>query len=367
MTASSPRGLQIAAATGGATLTPEQKRFNRLIGQIGAARETLAAWQREIPRYHQAHLKRIEPLLVELRAGRRQAVLALDALLNEPGWSRTDRTTLSEALCERAAALIGGDDAALDAEMRALYAKHGEVDFDAAQRAASLAMKDAVEAMTGLDLGDDDGIASQDDLFERLQAQRDADAAAAAERRAAKKKTAAQRRRDEEAQEATQSVRQVFRQLASALHPDREADATLRDAKTVMMQRANQAYAAHDLLGLLELQLEIEIVDAGHLEGASVERLKRYNKVLTDQLADLKREIESVQYRFEGDFGVDIGRALDPGKLGLLADQGFRELTAVLAQQRHELARLADRTRAKAWLKEVRRSARRGGDDDFYF
>ncbi len=360
-----PRALQIAPSTGSAALTPEQKRFNRLIGQIGTARETLAVWQREIPLYHQAHMKRLEPLLVQLRALRRASVLALDALLNEPGWSRADQASLSETLCDRAAALIGGDDAALDAEMRALFAKHADIDFDTAQRDASLAMKDAMEAMTGLDLGDDDGIGSAHDVAERLRVRHEAEAAAAADRRATKKKSAAQRRNDDEAREATQSVRQVFRQLASALHPDRELDATLRDAKTAMMQRANQAYAANDLLALLELQLEIELVDTSHLAGASVERLGHYNKVLAEQLAELKRELASAQLRFEQDFGLDLGRAVDPRKLGVVVDQGFRELSAVLAHQRAELAALGDRRRAKPWLRELRRTARRVADDDF--
>lgn len=34
------------------------------------------------------------------------------------------------------------------------------------------------------------------------------------------------------------------------------------------MQNANQAYAAKDLLALLELQLQIEQIDAGHVASA---------------------------------------------------------------------------------------------------
>ncbi len=368
MPAAPSHGLQIAPGTGGAPATPDQKRFNRLVGRIAAARETLAAWQQQIPLYQQAHVKRLEPLRVALRAERRATVLALDALLNEPGWSRADVETLRETVRERAAELIGGDDPAVDTEMRALFEKHGDVDFETAQRESGLAMKDAVEAMTGVDLGDDDGIGSAADLFERLQAQRAAEADAAAAQRAAKRKTAAERRRDTEAAQATQSVRQVYRQLASALHPDRETDPARREAKNGMMQRANRAYDAGDLLGLLELQLETAQIDARHLEGAGTERLKHYNKVLAEQLAGLEREVEAVQWRFQADFGIDVDRTLDPKKLGVLVDQGWRELSAVLEAERHERRRLAQRAQVKAWLKELRRQARRGGlDDDLFF
>ncbi len=53
-----------------------------------------------------------------------------------------------------------------------------------------------------------------------------------------------EQRREAEAQQATQSVREVYRKLASALHPDRETDERQREAKTALMQRVNQACAS---------------------------------------------------------------------------------------------------------------------------
>ncbi len=43
------------------------------------------------------------------------------------------------------------------------------------------------------------------------------------------------------ARQASLSVREIFRKLASALHPDREADAAERERKTVLMKRVSQA------------------------------------------------------------------------------------------------------------------------------
>jgi curved DNA-binding protein CbpA len=42
-------------------------------------------------------------------------------------------------------------------------------------------------------------------------------------------------------------VREVFRKLASELHPDRETDPAEHARKTELMQRVNQAYKAGDL------------------------------------------------------------------------------------------------------------------------
>lgn len=87
-------------------------------------------------------------------------------------------------------------------------------------------------------------------------------------------------------------MREVYRKLASALHPGREPDERQREAKTALMQRVNQAYEANDLLVLLELQLQIEQIDASQIANASEQRLKHYNKVLSDQLTELKLELD---------------------------------------------------------------------------
>jgi len=67
--------------------------------------------------------------------------------------------------------------------------------------------------------------------------------------------------RDQAAQGGTRAVREVFRKLASELHPDRETDPAEHARKTELMQRVNQTYKAGDLLALLELQLSIEQID----------------------------------------------------------------------------------------------------------
>nr|WP_297355215.1 hypothetical protein [uncultured Caldimonas sp.] len=220
------QALQISAVQAGPALTPAQKRFNTLIRQIEKARQTLAAWQDGIAMYRRAHAEVLQPLQDELLAGHRQWVLALDAALGRPGWTKAERTTLRELLCEAAGELLDGGGE--DEEMKALFNKHADVDFDTEQRDAMRTMKSLAEAMTGLDLGDDESLESDADLIARmrqgLQEQAAAEEAGQAERAAKavpRRKSAAQQRREAEAQQATQSVREIYRKLASALHPDR--------------------------------------------------------------------------------------------------------------------------------------------------
>jgi len=355
--------LQVSLAQSGPALTPSQKRFNMLLRKIEQARQMLAAWNENIAAYRLAHAEVLKPLQAELLAGHRQWVFALDAALDQRNWSNAERDTLRDMLCEAAGVLL--DARGEDEQLKALFDKHAEVDFATEQRERMKAMKGLAEAMTGLDLGDDEGVDTDAALFERLEqglqeqvAAEDAQRSAKAARR---RKSAAQQRREAEAQQATQSVREVYRKLASALHPDRETDERQREAKTALMQRVNQAYEAKDLLVLLELQLQIEQIDASHIANAGEQRLKHYNNVLGEQQAELKAELEHIEMAFRMEFGLEPGWGLNPRKLGLVLEQTSRQWRADLNAQQRELRMLGDVAATKRWLKrqsQQRREAR---------
>jgi uncharacterized protein YciW len=95
---------------------------------------------------------------------------------------------------------------------------------------------------------------------------------------------AADQKRAEAERIAKQSVRDVYRKLASALHPDRSSETFSPEQKLLLMQRVNQAYEADNLLGLLNIQLEIEQVDMEQLSSFTPERMQHYNHVLRQQL-----------------------------------------------------------------------------------
>jgi hypothetical protein len=352
--------LQISTGEAGPVLTPQQKRFNTLIRQIEQARQTLAAWHENIGVYRQAYAQVLLPQQTALMAARREWVFALDVLLGRPGWTKAERGALRDLVCDTAGELLHASED--DAALKALFAKHAEVDFDTERQEMVRAMKDMTEAVTGLDLGDDEGIDTDADLFERMQQGLQERAAAEEAKRGAKaaprRKSAAQQRREAEAQQATQSVREIFRKLASALHPDRETDEQQREVKTALMQKVNQAYAGDDLLTLLELQLQIEQIDAGHIANASAQRLKHYNNVLSEQLAELRAELERVEMGFRIDFGLEAGWGMNPRKLGQLLEQNSRELRAELSQQQHDMRMLADVAATKRWLKRQRQLLR---------
>lgn len=356
------QALEISPTQGSVPLTPQQKRFNTLIRQIGQARETLAAWRDGIDTYRQTQAEAVRPLEAEWRATRRRWAFALDALHAQAGWTRSQRDLMSELICEAAAGLLEGQrpGGALDAELHALFVDHAGVTFEEDQVQRVQAMKDMAEEMSGLDLGDSDDLRTEADLYERMrqaaaaQAQDPDSDEAQRQARRTRRQTAAQQRREAEARQATQSVREVFRKLASALHPDREPDPEQRAAKTALMQQANRAYAANDLLALLELQLQAEQIDAGHLADASTERLKHYNQVLADQLAELKAEVDAVRVGWCMEFGVSPEARLTPSTLGLALEEEMRQRRAELAGLETDMRRMTEPASAKRWLRQQR-------------
>ena len=357
---SQKHALQVSSDTAGPALTPAQKRFNTLVRQIEQVRVKLKSWDEAATAYRQAHVQVVVPLQTELAAVRRQWVLALDALLGERRWTKAEREMLCERVCEDAADLLMANED--DEQVKAVFARHADVDFETERQQMVLAMKELTEAMTGLDLGDDEGIDTDVDLMHRLQKglqeQASAEEAERIAKTARRRKTAAQLRREAEAQQATQSVREIYRKLASALHPDRETDEQQRAAKTALMQRVNQAYEANDLLALLELQLQIEQIDESHIANASAERLKHYNKVLNEQLAEIKAELGRIEMGFRLEFGLEPGWGLNPRNLGRELEQSSRELRAELAELRRDLSVTSDVAAMKRWLKQERERMR---------
>jgi len=360
------------AAQAGAALSPEQRKYNQLVARIEKARTELLAWQEQLPLFAQAHATRMQPLMAELAAQRRQLVLELASLLEQPGWRKAERQTLRRALCEQAADLVDSEfiDEAAAAELRALHDQHADTSLDDARREALDGMKNMFEAVAGVDLGDE-AFDSEEALLQRAQQRLQSDAEREAQRheqaqaQRPSRQSAAQRKRQAQQEQASKSVREVYRQLASALHPDRADDEADRVRRTALMQRVNQAYDKQDLLGLFALQLEIEQIDSAHLARASTERLRHYNRVLAAQLAELQDEIELQVSAFGMNFGIEPWRRLNPHKLGPVLEDDVRQIRATLAEVARELKQLDQPAGVKRWLQQERQRQKLDDEDPF--
>lgn len=366
----------VSIAADATRLSKGQKTFNTLIKQIEAKRAQLAAWEAAIPSYQQKYVGELLPLVESSVDSQVEMVHCLDRACDRKGLTKTERRQIADLIVELAGSIVADRD---DAALKALYNKHSKSDYDrdAAADAADDAaeMKAVLEAMLGMELGDDLDMSSPEELMRRAeakmreaQAQSDAARQAREERRAKRKKSAKQLAREAqqqaEAEHVSQSIREVYRKLASALHPDRENDPQERQRKTALMQRANDAYARNNLLQLLELQLELEHIDQAALDNMSEERLKHYNKVLKEQLAELDQEIFHVEGRFREQFDIAPFARLAPATLMHILERDLAGVRQAIRELKRDLAAFADTKKLKAWLKDMRREARQAAFDD---
>lgn len=376
------RQVPIVSITGAATvaLSKTQKTFNKLIKQIEKQRAQLAVWEELIADVQQGYAGKLAPLLEQSQELRLQLLRRLDQAHSHPTLTKTDRRTLAELIIDLAAALLeersDAADAADateadsdDAEMKAIYNRYSGADYDEEVAEELAGMRSALEDALGIDIGDIEAD-SAEELMARVNAQFNGSGdpdEMAREQSGARKKTAkqvaAEARQQAQAQQIRQSIRDVYRKLASALHPDREADPQERDRKTGLMQQINEAYAKNDLLKLLELQLELEHIDQGAIDNTSEERLKGYNSVLKEQLAELSQEIERIQDGFRMDLDFPHYQPISPAQV-------VRHLTSDIARAkrdirdlRRELLDVQDIKGLKALLKEIRRRPRDPFDD----
>src|SRR5690606_28012787 len=82
--------------------------------------------------------------------------------------------------------------------------------------------------------------------------------------------------------------------------------------KTVLMQQANRAYSARDLVALLALQLRIEQIAPSALTDMAKERLAHFNHVLREQSQRLQQELAELTGPFVMAMGNPVPRHLTP-------------------------------------------------------
>lgn len=299
-------------------LSKGQRSFNALIKQIENRRGRLADWEATATQFQARYAGEFVPLKRTRTELQIRMVRSLDLAYEHEGLTKPERRKISALIVDLAGSLINED-----AGLKPIYNKYSGSDFDREAAAQAAEMKSRLEAVLGVDLGSESDVRSQEDLLQRARAHIEQQAAKKAAvaakreaRRAAREKSpkqlATEAREQEEQAQVSLSIREVYRKLASALHPDRETDPQERERKTRLMQRVNEAYDKSNLLQLLELQLELEHIDQHAINHISEARLTHYNEMLKDQVRELDRQIHRAEMGFRHTYGYHQAGALSP-------------------------------------------------------
>ena len=311
--------------------------------------------------------QRVHPLQAKTRQQLRGLVLLIDQRLAGKTLTAPQRRSAASLLCDLAAKLAGDG----DAEMAVLHDRHSPTSLADQALAESQAMRAEMEAAFGAQLEDLPPDASFDQILAagmaRMREQKEQaedDKRARAERRQAKKKAgAAPKPTQAQAHQANAAglLRGLFRQLASALHPDRETDPAERERKTALMGEAHAAHARKDLLALLQLQQQAGLVDLLGSGALAEDQLAAMTLLLKQQVADLERERAGRQDALAHEFLVPLGLGVTPRTLQMVLLEQEEELEMALDMMQADAALVQTDAGFKRWLKIQAAAMRRFG------
>ncbi|WP_029462750.1 hypothetical protein [Serpentinimonas barnesii] len=363
---SAATGLRVQAP-GQRLRSPAGKAFERERERIERLRQQLQTLD-AVGLAHRAQCaQRLAPLQQQETELRRRMVHALDAWFDgaRKGLSPTQLALLRQIVIAQSHSLA----LAGDADMAALHDRRSPQTLAEQRRERAQAMhqelqQDFADALdTELPAFDPDNPdaslhATIDHLRQRLSEQDELKKAKRAQRQARRKPSAAQETAAAHLADADATLRLLYRQLASALHPDRASDAAEVAQKHALMSAVNAAYAQRDLVALLELQWRAELVDPEHLERVGEQRLKSLTLLLKQQAAALERDRQASQQRWCAEFGLPPYIAFSPTSLHDMLQDQLEDVQATIDTMQHDLQQVEALPSLKPWLNEQRRLMR---------
>ncbi len=348
--------LRLDGGKGGPRLSAAQQRFNRLLAKIDKLEGQVTEIQTLADAFRPLYQSMLEPLREEQRASMRRMVLCLDERLQRKGLTpaqKRDGLEIFLNLCQQLAAWGDEAMAALHDQRSARTLRQKEEDQAAMMRSM---MEDALGQPLDMEAQDEslDPLeavmrAGHERLHEAMQAEEAQREAAQARKK--KNPTPAQRKAGQEQEDADTVLRQVYRQLASALHPDRERDPAEHQRKTALMSEANAAYAKQDLVALLHLQLRIAQADAQDLLQQPEERIAAMSLLLKQQAAELENELFARQQHLKQEFDLEFYQLPTAATLRRQLELQAKDLKEELSFMTADIAQVQDDAGFKRWLK----------------
>ena len=317
--------------------------------------------QRLHAEYLPERARRLDPLKAQVWAVHERMVVFLHQRLQAPkGLSKKVQADMMGILLHMAEWLMGQEQAS--AEVEAIYEHHappieGIEDLDAMDDDALMAeLRESASAQFGIELDENIDVDSPEALMEALlgqaRAQQEAAEQARAARQAKRKKTPRQQQEARDAQDAEKAVRDIYRKLASALHPDRAADEADRARKAALMAQVNAANDQKDLLALLQLQLHIEQIDPQAVAAMAEDKLRHFNRVLKEQTQSLQEQLTLAQWRLRNDFEMEYARSLTAQTIEAALRQQGRQMQQNIDGMQRELADIQQDARLKRWVRQ---------------
>lgn len=347
--------VQAAGADQVQALTAAQRNFNRLLARVDKLSAQIDATRAAADAHRPVYATSMGELQQQHAALIRRLADWLDQRLLARGLTPAQRRQVTELIIQLCEALAHDGDETI----QHLHDRHSGQDMAAKRDAEARVLKDELEAALGEPLG---GVGDTADVETMLRAamrqveaqEREAEArqqARQAERQAHKARHGKTTPAARQATDAQALLRSLFRQLASALHPDRETDPLEHRRKSTLMTEANLAYARRDLGALLRLQLSVELADPLAIARMADEKAGALNQLLKEQITTLEQELATVQAHARQEFGMAPFGGVDAATLSRSLTLQRQDLRQRINQLHQDLMLVQDDSQFKRWLR----------------
>ena len=355
-------------ASAKAKLTPAQQRFNDLLARIELLSGHIQRLESWSDRHRYGHIQALREWVQQAQVHRKSLLLFVHERLQTTDF--TDRQQRMARGLVRG--LIDQLAASADPQVQALsdlYVSEEDTQEAAEEQAeAARQLRERIEEALGQPLNKPSQYQTPEEMMqagmrqwqqqqEANEAKKNAKRTARKAEKQAKKKSAAAEKGEVPAAmlrelDAKSAIRTVFRQLASALHPDREPDEQERLRKTGLMSEVNAAYEKNDLTTLLRLQMQVTQGSPKSTAGMADDKLMAMSMLLKEQVAALEEDLDQLQSRLSRELCVPVRADADEAVMA-------QSLQRLQADQRHitdsleaDLRRIQNDAALKRWLKE---------------
>jgi hypothetical protein len=121
------------------------------------------------------------------------------------------------------------------------------------------------------------------------------------------KQLEAELQKEKEEEVKQKSFKALYNELMKAFHPDKEQDPELKKEKEEVSKKITEAYRNKNYFQLLSLESEFLLKNADS-KGTSEEQIRLYIKILNQQKAELKMELDAAQMVFGPIFSHLMGK-----------------------------------------------------------
>ena len=343
--------------------SPAQLWLNKLMGRIGHLTSDLQRLDQLKHTYQAPHHQAMAVLEREVAEQKKAIALKLHEHLEVSNLTVVQRRDLSDVVTSLLRMTEHMQDPALLALMGDYIPQHRENEALKKSMLASRAaqLRKMVEEL--LDPEEADNIPDDPDelmaILHSKMAQTRAqegqeDAFGAHSTRKRKRPSAPEQQSQQQAQDTKATLRSIFRQLASSLHPDRETNPVERERKTALMSQVNAAYKRQDVAALLHMQVHMLTEDATTEARGGAQQIESMTRLLKQQVASLSADVELAEMSASQALGMSLSAQTHDTAIERGLKQQRSQFQQRIQQLRNDVQAIQEASNLKAWLKQQR-------------